>query len=124
MKRVTRLLITLRLDEGDNIGEVVRDLPEYCSSSFRRIDGGLWSGEFIVTCPEAPELAEGDFVDDLSPHFPALIRLKGIYEASYSLEIAVGSPASKSFFLHGHSVALLAALGASITVYDNSEAGT
>ena len=105
---------------ADSINEIVVGLPEYCSSTFHEIGGGIWKGKFEVSCPIAPELADGDFLDDFSPYFPALIRLKGLYKADYVLEIAVGSPAASSFELRSYSVALLAALGASVVVYDNT----
>ena len=120
MPHVTKLLITLHLDADDSITEVAGGLPDYCSSTFHEAGSGIWRGEFIVSCPVAPELADGDFVDDFSPYFPALVRLKGLYDAEFVLEVAVGEPAANSFELRSFSVALLAALGASITVYDNS----
>ena len=104
MPHITRLVITLRLDAEDNIAEVVAELPAYCSSTFRAMSGGFWRGEFAVSCPIAPKLADGDFVDDFSPHFPALIRLKGLYHADYMLEIAVATPLRiSSTFAHSAS---------------------
>jgi hypothetical protein len=120
MSRLTKLLITLRLGPEDEIGQAVGDLPEYCASTFAPAGNGLWNGEFIVTCPVAPALAEGDFEDDLSPHLRTLLELKRFYEAIYVLEIAVGAPAADTFELQSYSVALLAALGASITIYDQN----
>ncbi len=76
---------------------------------------------FVVTCPTAPKLAEGDFVGDLSPYFPSFLRLKQFYNASFTLQISVGDPAEDFFDLESYSVALLAALGASITIINNTE---
>jgi hypothetical protein len=124
MPHVTRLLITLHLDAEDRIAEVVAGLPDCCSSTFQNVGSGIWQGEFIVSCPVAPALADGDFVDDFSPYFPTLVRLKGLYDAEFALEVAVGEPSASSFELRSFSVALLAALGASVTIYDNSTART
>jgi hypothetical protein len=121
MKHVTKLNIKLRLHDKADIADVVSELPDYCSSTFIRGKGDLWFGEFIISCKVAPKLADGDFVDDFSPYFPALLRLKQFNEASFSLQIAVGSPAEEFFTLESYSVALLAGLGTSITIINNTK---
>lgn len=98
------------------IEEVIADLPDYCASTFKHTGGNYWLGEFQISCPVAPIVADGDFVDDFAPYFPALLRLKTFYSAKYELIIAVGTPANEFFELESHSVALLAALGASVLV--------
>lgn len=116
MNHATKLIILLDLNEGDEIGDILSDLPGYCASTFVNTQGNHWFGEFQISCPVAPKSAEGDFVDDFAPYFPALLRLKRFNSAEYQLMIAVGEPASESFELESHSVALLAALGAPILV--------
>ncbi len=116
MNHLTKLTILLELHEDERIEEVVSALPDYCGSTFVNTSEHFWFGEFMITCPVAPELAEGDFVDDFAPYFPALLRLKTFHSAVYQLIIAVGAPADTCFELESHSVALLSALGASILV--------
>ena len=117
MKHVTKLTICLELCDDDTITEVLEDLPEYCLSTFQDIGDNCWFGEFPVSCSIAPKLAEGDFVDDLCPYFPALLRLKRLYSARFELHIAVGEPAEEFWNLEDYSVSLLAALGASIRIH-------
>ncbi len=121
MTHITKLNIVPSLDSDENISEVVGDLPDYCSSTFENFRDNHWHGEFVVTCPVAPKLAEGDFVDDLSVYFPVLLRLKEFYNASYTMQIAVGDPAQEFFDLQSHSVAMLAALGADIHITTSTE---
>jgi hypothetical protein len=117
MEHVTTLLIALEIPDDEVIEDVVGNLPEYCVSSFTEAGTGLWKGQFEVSCPQAPKLAEGDFVNDLCPHFPTLLELKSMYSAKFEFRIAVGKPAEEFWNLAEHSVALLAALGASIRVH-------
>ncbi len=118
---VTKIQITLRLDEAESIEAVVEDLPDYSRESFRPDPETphLWRGEFNISCPVAPELAEGDLVDDFSPYLRELLLLKNLHEADYELIVAVGPPGPTAFHLASHTVALLAALGAKITVVQN-----
>lgn len=116
MKHITKLAIYLTLQEGDKIEDVVSGLPDHCAATFKHTRGTCWFGEFRISCPIAPKLADGDFADDFAPHFPALLHLKTSHSAEYELFIAVGDPAAEFFELESHSVALLAALGASIIV--------
>jgi hypothetical protein len=126
MEAVTKLRIQLTLEEGLDIKDAIGELPGYCRESFREHKKGSWNGEFIVSCPVAPELAAGDFVDDLSPYFPQLLRIKTFHDAEFEFQIAVGAPAPDEFWLESHSVAMLAALGAKITVVnqDSKREGT
>lgn len=116
MDHVTKLKILLTVEEGLTIEDAIGELPGYCRESFREHKKGYWNGEFIVSCPVAAKLAAGDFVDDLSPYFPQLLRMKATHDADFELQIAVGAPGPDEFWLESHSVAMLAALGAKITV--------
>lgn len=116
---LTKLKIGLAVQEGQQLQDAVGNLPGYCRESFQEHAKGHWSGEFIVSCPVAPDLAEGDFVDDLAPYFPHLLNLKTFYSATFEFQIAVGAPASESFELASHLVAMLASLGSSIMVVAN-----
>lgn len=118
---VTRMQITLQLDENEDIATVVEDLPDYCRSSFvpDAESPNQWRGDFVITCPVAPDLAEGDLIDDFSPHLRELLWLKVLNNAEYELFVAVGPPGPVIFHLAPHTVALLAALGAKITVIQN-----
>jgi hypothetical protein len=116
---VTTLRIYLSVDETQSISDALAGLPEYCATSFSEHAKGCWSGEFPVSCPVAPHLAAGDFVDDLAPYFPQLHGLKSFYDAIFELEIGVGKPAPDNFKLESHLVAMLASLGASIEVKAN-----
>ena len=114
MAHVTKLDIRLELLDGDDIESLTEGLPEYSRESFRCVGDNVWHGDFIVTCPVAPELAEGDFVDDLSPYFRTLLEMKKLHGAEYDFEIALGGKNPDSFRLDSYSVALLSALGASV----------
>ncbi len=46
----------------DSIENAVSGLPRYSAESFVECAGGVWKGDFIVSCGEAPELAEGDLM--------------------------------------------------------------
>jgi hypothetical protein len=91
-------------------------LPHYSRESFVQVSPGCWQGDFIVSCPVAPELAAGDFIDDLAPYFPALLNLQEFHEAAFRLQIAVGHPGPGEFCLPRQMVALVAALGADLRV--------
>ena len=119
MTHVTKLDIVLTLEEGKAIEDVVSELPDYSASSFSQMTDGRWRGDFIISCSVAPELAEGDFIDDFAPYFRALLDLRSFNSAEYEFQIAVGSPAADSFDLDASSVALIAALGAPIKVRKN-----
>ncbi|MCP5543090.1 MAG: hypothetical protein H7A49_04200 [Akkermansiaceae bacterium] len=119
MAHVTKLEIILTLEDGEVIGDVVSELPNYSASSFSQMADGRWRGDFIISCPVAPELAEGDFIDDFAPYFRALLELRSFNSAEYEFQIAVGSPAADTFTLDAPSVALIAALGAPIKVRIN-----
>jgi hypothetical protein len=114
MPHVSTLRIYFGVDPEQSIAEALEGLPKCCSESFQEHSKNCWSGEFPISCPVAPELAEGDFVDDVAPYFPQLLRLKKFYNAVFELQIAVGLPGPESFKLEGHLVALLAALGATV----------
>ena len=121
MAYITKLDIILKVDpDEDLIQDVVSVLPDYSASTFVQLSDGLWRGDFIISCPEAPELAEGDFIDDFAPYLKILLDLRTFHEAQYEFHIAVGSPAAASFDLDASSVALIAALGAPIRVNQNS----
>lgn len=116
MDHITKLTITLELRDDQKMADVVAGLPEYCRSTFRPTGGSQWRGEFQISCPVAPKLADGDFEDDFAPCFPALLRMKKFNAAKFELAIAVGEPANEFFELADQSVALLAVLGASVVV--------
>jgi hypothetical protein len=111
---VTKLFIYFAVEEGCNIADAIGKLPQFVQDSFSEHSPGMWSGDFIISCPIAPKLADGDFVDDFAPHFPGLLRLKQFYDAAFELQIAVGEPGPNCFEVKSHMVALLAALGADI----------
>jgi len=116
---VTRLLIDLTLDSTERIEDVVSGLPEYCTQTFQEHSPCRWHGEFVVTCPVAPKLADGDFVDDFAPYFPRFLRLTERPQTKFRLEIAVGSPAPETFSLPSNMVSLIAVLGADIDILAN-----
>jgi hypothetical protein len=87
--------------------------PPQVSFSYQA-DGG--TEIFTISCAVAPELAEGDFIDDFAPYFRTLLELRKFNAAKYEFHIAVGSPAADTFDLDASSVALIAALGAPIKV--------
>ncbi len=116
MEHVTKLTISIEISDDKEIESVLKDLPAYCISTFSHSKGERWKSEFQVSCPSAPELAEGDFVDDLCPYFPVLLALKTHYSAQFELQIAVGDPAPEFWELEHSSIALLAALGASVLI--------
>jgi hypothetical protein len=121
MAHVTKMLIVLTLDSEDAISEAVNGLPGYCTETFAPIPGEAtrWRGEFTISCPVAPELADGDLVDDFAPYFPVLLEMKRLYAAEFELEVAVGAPAPNPFRFESHTIALMAALGASFSIYVN-----
>ena len=119
MAHTTKLNITLRLEDDETPGEALSRLPGYSVSSFERTANGEWEGDFVVSCAVAPEFAEGDFIEDFVPYFPVLLELQQDYKARFAFEIAVGKPAANEFKLSATSVALLAALGVTITVRTN-----
>jgi hypothetical protein len=118
---VTKMQITLELGAGDSIESVVEGLPGYCRESFAPLPNlrNCWRGDFEISCRVAPELAEGDLIDDFAPYLRELLLLKDLYNARYELFVAVGDPAPDRFQLGSHTVALLAALGAKIVVVQN-----
>ena len=121
MAHVTKLDIILEVDpEEDTIEDVVSVLPSYSASSFVQLNDGRWHGDFTISCSEAPELAEGDFIDDFAPYLKTLLELKTFHSAKYEFHIAVGSPAADTFDLDASSVALIASLGAPIKVTNNT----
>ena len=119
MPHLTKLRIYLTIDREQNIQDAIGGLPGYCSESFREHARGHWSGELVVSCPVAPEVAEGDLIDDLAQHLRVLLNLKTFYRAIFELQIAVGEPGPESFKLESHLVALLASLGATIEAVAN-----
>lgn len=121
MDHITKLEIILKIDPEVSIEDVVSVFPSYSASSFVQLPDGRWQGDFIISCSEAPELAEGDFIDDFAPYLKTLLDLRTFHAAQYELHIAVGSPAADSFDLDASSVALIAALGAPIRVNQNRQ---
>ncbi|RYY52197.1 MAG: hypothetical protein EOO09_22055 [Chitinophagaceae bacterium] len=119
MHAVTKLDIRLRVQSGQTIDEALDGLPSYAKSSFTEGPPGDWRGDFIVSCPVAPKLAAGDFVDDLAPHFPLFLKLLQFYDAEFQLQIAVGPPGPDEFELPSHMLALAASLGAGLRVISN-----
>lgn len=122
MTNTTKLNITLRFPpsaEVLDIFDVVCMLPDYSASTFESVGENVWRGDFTISCAVAPELAEGDFIDDFSPYFAHLLELREKYDAEFEFQIAVGYPAADKFRLKSHSVALLAALSAGINVITN-----
>jgi len=103
----------------DSIKDVVSVLPSYSASSFVQLPDGRWHGDFTISCSEAPELAEGDFIDDFAPYLRTLLELRTFHSAEYEFHVAVGSPAADTFDLDASSVALIASLGAPIKVKRN-----
>lgn len=121
MPFVTKLDIILEVDSAtESIVDVVSVLPSHSASSFVQLPDGRWHGDLTVSCAVAPELAEGDFIDDFAPYFRTLLELRTFHAAKYEFHIAVGSPAADSFGLDASSVALIAALGAPIKVNANT----
>lgn len=116
MAAVTKLVVTVRLLPSERIQDVVGGLPDYCRSSFADVGDGWWRGEFVATCPVAPALVEGDLVDDVFRYFPHLLRLKQAHSGRFELVIAVGLPNPVTFELAESIVAMLAGLGARITI--------
>ena len=116
MHAVTKLDIWLRLEPDEQCDDVLSGLPLYARESFVQEEDGHWHGDFIISCPIAPELAAGDFLDDFAPYFPALLTLMQFHEARFQLQIAVGPPGPEEFRLPGNMIALLAALGADLRV--------
>ena len=64
----------------------------------------------------APDLAAGDFIDDLAPYYAALLNLQEFREAAFRLQIAGGHPGPEEFCLPRQMLALVAALGADLIV--------
>jgi hypothetical protein len=83
---ITQLLIRFHLGADQSIGEALEGLPHYSRESFAEDPPQCWRGDFVISCPVAPELAEGDFVDDFAPHFRALLTLKSLYDAQFELQ--------------------------------------
>jgi hypothetical protein len=116
MPAITKLSIQFNVDESQTMHEAIEGLPGYVKEGFVEHAPGWWHGDFVVSCPEAPYLAEGDLIDDLAPHFPALLRLQKFHDASFQMQIAVGAPGPEDFELPSNMVAMLAALGASFLI--------
>lgn len=116
MHAVTKLLIYLEVGEGQLIQDALKGLPDYSRESFQEHSPGKWHGDFVISCPVAPELADGDFADDFAPYFPVFLYFKQRYHAEFELQIAVGAPGPEQFEIPTHLVALIASLGASICV--------
>lgn len=116
MPAITKLSIQFCVDESQTVQEAIEGLPGYVKEGFVEHAPGWWHGDFVVSCPEAPLSTEGDFIDDLAPHFPALLRLQKFHDASFQMQIAVGAPGPEDFQLTSNMVAMLAALGASLLV--------
>jgi hypothetical protein len=120
MAFVTKLDIILEVDsETESISDVVSVLPSYCAASFVQLPDGRWHGDFTISCAVAPHLAEGDFIDDFAPYFRTLLELRTFHAAKYEFHVAVGFPAADTFDLDASSVAIIAALGASIKIRQN-----
>jgi hypothetical protein len=60
-------------------------------------------------------VAEGDLEDDIAPIFPELLELKKFHGATFELQIVVGSPHPDLFRIAPHIVAMIAALGGTIS---------
>ncbi len=116
MHSVTKLDIRLRVEHDQKIEVVLSGLPSYSRESFVQEADGHWHGDFIISCPVGPELASGDFIDDFAPHFPALLSLLRHHDATFQLQIAVGHPGPEEFHLPSNMIALVAALGADLSV--------
>ena len=114
MPAITKLRILFTVDEDQSAADALQDLPGYVKESFVEHLPGEWHGDFEVTCPVAPKVADGDFVDDLAPYFPALLKLHKFYDASFELQISVGPPGPEDFELSSSMVAMIAALGANL----------
>ena len=84
MAYVTKLDIILEVDSAiESISDVVSVLPSYSASSFVQLPDGRWHGDFTISCSVAPELAEGDFIDDFAPYLRTLLELRTFYAAKY-----------------------------------------
>lgn len=72
MIQTTKLITTLKFIPSEyipDIGEVVCILPSYTAEAFENVGGDIWRRDFMVSCSEVPEFAEGDFIDDFAPYF-------------------------------------------------------
>ncbi|HEY1053016.1 MAG TPA: hypothetical protein VGE39_24770 [Prosthecobacter sp.] len=120
MPAVTKLIIQFVVGEDCTAHKALHGLPEYVIKSFVEHAPGKWHGSFVVSCSEAPHLAEGDFADDLAPCFPVLLRLQRFHEATFELQVAVGPPGPEEFEFSSSMVALVAALGANLVITTSS----
>ena len=118
-QHMTKLTMHIH-DYQQSLQDTLKALPEYMVDSFESYDEKKWYGEFIITSPEAPELADGDLVDDLAPFFPQLLEIKKSCDVDFELHIAVGNPASDFFMIEPNIVSLLAALSAKIVITNKS----
>ena len=116
MPAITKLSIQFRVDDYQTVQKAIEGLPGYVKEGFVEHAPGWWHGDFEVSCPEAPHLAEGDFIDDLAPYFPALLKLQYFYDASFQMQIAVGAPEPEDFQRSSNMLAMLPVLGTNLLV--------
>lgn len=81
----------------------------------RRNGDGTADFELQWSHEEAENVAEGDLVDDVAPIFPELLNLKTFHDATFDFQIVVGAPHPNPFRIDSHIVAMIAALGGTIS---------
>lgn len=110
----TYLEVTFRRYHDELLEDIFDEI--YNIRNLKQLDELRWSCEIRISCAIAPDVAPGDLEEDVSPLFPSLINAKNRRGATYVLVIAIGSPHPQNFDLQPHTVAMFAALGATIEV--------
>ena len=84
-------------------------------SIIRRNADGSADFELRWSYEGSENVAEGDLEDDIAPIFPDLLELKRFHGATFDFQIVVGSPHPDLFRIAPHIVAMIAALGGTIS---------
>lgn len=106
---------TLQIDENRSI----EDLPDY---GWRQIPSVIKTGtngraefEFQWSYEGSEDVAAGDLEEDVGAIFPLLLDMKRFHDATFDFRIVVGPPHPNPFTIDAHLVAMIAALGGTIT---------
>ena len=120
--KATHCFIRIHVEADDKFhaDDAMGDL-RYSQTDLIEHQLGIWSLEIPFSYGGQENVAAGDLEDDISPHFPELMRAKSIFRARIEFHIVVGGAHPNPFPLKAYTVAMIAALGAELFIYRSEE---
>lgn len=118
--KTTHCFIRILVEAEDRFhaDEAMGDLV-YSEGDLAENQPGIWRVDIPFSYEGQENVADGDLEDDISPHFPDLMRAKSSSRAEIEFHIVVGGRHPDPFFLQHYTVAMIAALGAQLFIHQN-----